>query len=161
MANQNLSDKRFASLKRVLAIAPVIILSDVDSYDSICAAFDIGVRGYIPTASTTPELAIEIMYLVKGGGTFVPPSSLSPRRIGPRGPPNPLTIQQFTPRQVAVLDCLKLGRTNKIIAYELQMSQSSVKTHIRNIMNKMNATNRTEVACRAHELQTSRMLSAE
>jgi DNA-binding NarL/FixJ family response regulator len=150
---ENSNDDRFSSLKKVLPIAPVIILSDDDSYGLVSAAFDIGVRGYIPTATTSPELALEIVYLVKCGGTFVPPSSLSPRGISPQEIPNPVTARQFTPRQMAVLDRLKLGKTNKIIAYELQISESSVKSHIRNIMNKLNATNRTEVACRAHELQ--------
>jgi DNA-binding NarL/FixJ family response regulator len=158
VANQN---ERLASLKRVLPITPVIVLCDVDSFDSICAAFDSGVRGYIPTISTTPELAIEIMYLVKHGGTFVPPSSLSPRRIRPQGTAHTVTTQQFTPRQMAVLARLKLGETNKIIAHELQMSESSVKTHIHNIMNKLNARNRTEVACRAHELPTGGALLVE
>jgi DNA-binding NarL/FixJ family response regulator len=142
-----------SNVRKVLPIAPVVILSDDDSYDSVCAAFDIGVRGYIPTISTPPEVAIEIMYLVDSGGTFLPPSGLSPRRISLRGTLNGVTTQQFTPRQMAVLHRLKLGKTNKIIAYELQISESSVKSHIRNIMNKMNAKNRTEVACRAHELQ--------
>jgi DNA-binding NarL/FixJ family response regulator len=142
-----------SNVRKVLPIAPVIILSDDDSYDSVHAAFDIGVRGYIPTVSTPPELAIEIMYLVDSGGTFFPPIGLSPRGISLRGPLNRVTTQQFTPRQMAVLHRLKLGKTNKIIAYELQISESSVKSHIRNIMNKMNAKNRTEVACRAQELQ--------
>jgi DNA-binding NarL/FixJ family response regulator len=139
-------------VRNLMPIAPVIILSDDDSYDSVRAAFDIGVRGYIPTVSTTPELAIEIMYFVKSGGTFVPASGLSPRGISPPGIPSPAGAQQFTPRQMAVLHRLKLGKTNKIIAFELKLSESSVKAHIRNIMNKLNATNRTEVACRAHEL---------
>jgi DNA-binding NarL/FixJ family response regulator len=151
--SQNSNYDRFSSLKKVLPVAPVIILSDDDSYGLVSAAFDIGVRGYIPTASTTPELALEIMYLVKSGGTFVPASSLSPQGISPKGIPNPVTTRQFTPRQMAVLHRLKLGKTNKIIAYELQISESSVKSHIRNIMNKLNATNRTEVACRALELE--------
>jgi DNA-binding NarL/FixJ family response regulator len=142
-----------SSIRKLLAIAPVIILSDDDSYESVCAAFDIGVRGYIPTISTPPELAIEIMYLVRSGGTFVPPSGLTPRGISMRGIPNLATTEQFTPRQMAVLQRLKLGKTNKIIAYELQISESSVKSHIRNIMNKLNAKNRTEVAFRAYELQ--------
>ena len=137
-----------SNVRKVLPIAPVIILSDDDSYDLVCAAFDIGVRGYIPTISTPLELAIEIMYLVDSGGTFLPPSGLSPRGISLRGTLNRVTTQQFTPRQIAVLHRLKLGKTNKIIAYELQISESSVKSHIRNIMNKMNAKNRTEVACR-------------
>ena len=39
---------------------------------------------------------------------------------------------------------------NKAIAHALAMSESTVKVHIRNIMKKMQATNRTEVACLAH-----------
>jgi DNA-binding NarL/FixJ family response regulator len=140
------------SVRKLLPVAPVIILCDVDSFDSICAAFNSGVRGYIPTISTNLELAIEIIYLVKVGGTFVPPNGLSQRRVKPLGTFDPVTTQ-FTTRQLAVLDCLKLGKTNKIIAYELEMSESSVKAHIRNIMRKMNATNRTEVVSRAHELE--------
>jgi DNA-binding NarL/FixJ family response regulator len=147
VANRKNNTEQFASVTKVLPIAPVIILGDVDSFDLIRAAFDSGVRGYIPTVSTTLELAIQIMHLVKVGGTFVPPSSLSPRGI-PR-----ITTQQFTPRQLAVLDRLKLGKSNKIIAFELAMSESSVKAHIQNIMKKMSVTNRTEVACRAHQLE--------
>jgi DNA-binding NarL/FixJ family response regulator len=150
------NNEHLLPLKKVLPIAPVIIFSDFDSYDSICAAFDFGVRGYIPTATTTPETAVEIMYLVKSGGTFVPPSGLSLRKSGLLQTRDPVTGQQFTPRETAVLELLKLGKTNKIIAYDLQISESSVKSHIRNIMNKLNATNRTEVACRAHELERGR-----
>jgi len=153
VANQNNNSQSLASINKVLPIGPVIMLCDVDSSDAIRAAFNIGVRGYIPTGSTTLELAIEIMYLVKLGGTFVPPSSLSRPTIKPEGTRNLNTIQPFTPRQLSVLRCLKSGKTNKIIAYELGISVSSVKAHIRNIMNKMNATNRTEVACRAQHFE--------
>jgi DNA-binding NarL/FixJ family response regulator len=145
----NSSDTVTLSIKKLLLTAPVIILSDVDSSESIRAAFDVGVRGYIPTVSTKLELAIEIVFLIKVGGTFVPPSGLSSRAVKPLGTSDPVTTQ-FTARQVEVLDRLMLGKTNKLIAYELKMSESSVKTHIRNIMRKMNAANRTEVACRAH-----------
>lgn len=58
--------------------------------------------------------------------------------------------QVFTPRQIAVLHRLRQGKANKIIAYELAMSESTVKVHVRNIMKKMSATNRTEAAYRAH-----------
>ncbi len=52
----------------------------------------------------------------------------------------------FTARQAAVIEALRRGKANKIIAYELSMCESTVKVHIRNIMKKLNATNRTEVA---------------
>jgi DNA-binding NarL/FixJ family response regulator len=156
VADVNIDGKEFAHLKELPSVGPTIILCDVDSVDSIQAAFDSGVRGYIPTISTTLEMAIEIMHLVNVGGTFVPPSGLVPRKIAPQRIHNPAATQKFTPRQMAVLDHLRTGKTNKIIAYELKMSASSVKTHIRNIMAKMNAKNRTEVACRAQEFEISR-----
>jgi len=52
----------------------------------------------------------------------------------------------FTPRQAAVVEALRQGKPNKIIAYELDMRESTVKVHIRHIMKKLNATNRTQVA---------------
>lgn len=152
MANQRCSDEQVGSLRGLSSIAPVIILSDADSYEDICAAFDNGARGYIPTANTTPELVIEILHFVKCGGTFVPLNTLTPRNPQPRRTANSAGFIQYTPRQMAVLERLRLGKTNKIIAYELGMSESSVKSHIRNLMNKMNVANRTQIACRAQEL---------
>jgi DNA-binding NarL/FixJ family response regulator len=153
LANIKHNDERVCHLRELQSLGPTIILCDVDSVDSIQAAFDTGVRGYIPTVSTTLEMAIEIMFLINVGGTFVPPTGLAPGKNAPQGLRRPITTQSFTPRQSAVLDRLRVGKTNKIIAYELKMSESSVKAHIRNIMRKMNATNRTEVACRAHEFE--------
>jgi len=58
----------------------------------------------------------------------------------------------FTARQMAVVDALRRGKANKIIAYELEMRESTVKVHVRNIMKKLKATNRTEVAYKANLL---------
>jgi DNA-binding NarL/FixJ family response regulator len=147
-----------ANIQKLLQIAPVIVLCDVDRVDSIMAAFESGARGYIPTASTAVELAVEIIHLVKAGGTFVPPSVLSARATSGAGAaPGAVAAEQFTPRQLAVLEQLKRGKTNKIIADELRMSESTVKVHIRNIMKRLNATNRTEIAARAHELELEEM----
>jgi DNA-binding NarL/FixJ family response regulator len=153
LANRYNNDERLGWVKKLTAVAPVIMLSRVDSVNTIRAAFTWGVRGYIPTVSTTLNLAIEIIYLVTCGGEYVPLSGLSPGRVELEKPANPTAKQQFTPRQMAVIERLKLGKPNKIIAYELEVSESSVKAHIRNIMQKMNATNRTEVASRAHDLR--------
>jgi DNA-binding NarL/FixJ family response regulator len=50
------------------------------------------------------------------------------------------------------VEALRKGKANKIIAYELQMRESTVKVHVRNIMKKLHATNRTEVAYIANRL---------
>ncbi|MEO1281911.1 MAG: response regulator transcription factor [Pseudomonadota bacterium] len=53
---------------------------------------------------------------------------------------------EFTPREVSVLNALAQGQPNKIIAYQLKISESTVKVHVRNIMKKLSVKNRTEVA---------------
>jgi DNA-binding NarL/FixJ family response regulator len=58
----------------------------------------------------------------------------------------------FTARQAAVADALRRGKANKIIAYELNLCESTVKVHIRNIMKKLKAKNRTEVAYKINDM---------
>ncbi len=53
--------------------------------------------------------------------------------------------KQFTPRQLEVLRRVWRGKQNKLIAYDLNMCESTVKIHIRHIMKKLNARNRTQV----------------
>lgn len=54
--------------------------------------------------------------------------------------------QWITPREMELLERLNRGLQNKVIAHELGISESTVKVHLRNIMRKLNATNRTQVA---------------
>jgi DNA-binding NarL/FixJ family response regulator len=50
----------------------------------------------------------------------------------------------LTPRQLAVLRELGLGKQNKMIAYDLHMSEGTVKVHVKHIMRKLHVNNRTE-----------------
>jgi DNA-binding NarL/FixJ family response regulator len=56
---------------------------------------------------------------------------------------------------MTVLSHLRQGKANKIIAYELGMTESTVKVHIRNIMRKMGATNRTQAVYKSQQPQES------
>jgi DNA-binding NarL/FixJ family response regulator len=58
-------------------------------------------------------------------------------------------------RQAAVADAVALGKPNKIIAYELDLCESTVKVHIRTIMKKLQARNRTEIAFKLHAAKSS------
>lgn len=64
---------------------------------------------------------------------------------------SPLT-SILTSRETAVAKGLRMGKANKIIAYELNMCESTVKVHVHNIMKKLKATNRTEAAYRISEM---------
>lgn len=134
-----------AAVRAVDANAPIVLLSDVEEADDIIEAFALGVSGVIPT-SLPLQVAIEALRLVRAGGLFMPPCLLD--RSRPRGGDGRAMLDPhiFTPRQAAVVEALRKGKANKIIAYELNMRESTVKVHVRNIMRKLNARNRTEVA---------------
>ena len=146
---------KLISFRNLLSIVPVIILSDTENQNSLAQIFESGARGFIPTDNTTLEQIIEIIGLVCVGGVFVPLSSLSLSKnrgeasIAERGSSN-----EFTRNELAVLDRLKVGKANKIIAYELGLSESTVKVHIGRIMKKLNVTNRTQIVCRAYAAAT-------
>jgi DNA-binding NarL/FixJ family response regulator len=147
--NKNVDDFR-VSIPRLTAIAPVIVISAFDSSETIVNAIESGAHGFISSATTSTILLAEIVRLVNAGGTFVPATSLSLRRQERKSGTGQSAVNElFSPRQLAVLECLKQGKANKIIAYELDMAENTVKVHVRNIMKKMKVSNRTEVAYRA------------
>jgi DNA-binding NarL/FixJ family response regulator len=132
-------------VSELLPTVPVAVMSDYEDLESIQEAFELGVRGYIPT-SLASMVAIGALQLVCLGGTFAPTAALlsqGDRRQGSAGQP---LLEGFTRRQSQILDCLRRGMANKRIAYELNMCESTVKVHVRNIMKKLTATNRTQVA---------------
>jgi DNA-binding NarL/FixJ family response regulator len=55
-------------------------------------------------------------------------------------------LKRFTPRESEVLARLRLGKPNKIIAHELKITENTVKVFVRQILMKLHASNRTEVA---------------
>jgi len=132
---------------------PVVVVADPDEPAEILAALESGAQGYIPT-NVKVRVASEALALVRAGGTFVPASSVLALRDAihatARGP---RTLSgMFTTREAAVVEALRKGKANKIIAYELNLCESTVKVHIRNIMKKLKATNRTEVAYKLREM---------
>jgi len=144
-------DRDIALLARYFPAVLIVLLSDGEDVALILSALDRGVRGYIPT-SMSLEVVLEAMHLVRAGGTFVPASSLLASRnaIAETTTARGTGLGLFTARQAAVVDALRQGKSNKIIAYELNMRESTVKVHVRNIMKKLNARNRTEVAFRVN-----------
>jgi DNA-binding NarL/FixJ family response regulator len=144
---------RITLLRRHLGRIPLALLSDRDDVDEVVAAIEHGVRGYIPTSLDLSEAAAAI-HCVEAGGTFVPVSALiriaqDRQHDSHRGPGDQdrRPFESLTPREAEVLARLRQGKPNKIIAYELDISESTVKVFVRRILTKLHASNRTEVAC--------------
>jgi DNA-binding NarL/FixJ family response regulator len=154
------SNDKLTALEKLFKLVPVIILSDIESPDVLLDMFESGARGFISTDNITLEQIIDIIGLVKVGGIFVSVSNLSLRRKKKQPlTATPGTQDQFTPSERAVLDRLKLGKANKIIAHELGLSESTVKVHIGSIMKKLKVTNRTQIVCRTYQAAEKGLLN--
>jgi DNA-binding NarL/FixJ family response regulator len=143
---------------QVLDGTPIVVLSDGEEPPQVMNILQSGARGYIST-SMSLDVAIEALRLVQAGGQFVPTSCFISGHGDLAATLSPLQSRQperFTPRQAEVVAAVCLGKPNKIIAYELNMRVSTVKVHLRNIMKRLNATNRTEVAYITNQLAGNR-----
>ena len=151
-----LPDERIAAdvrfLKECFGEVPVILLSDREDSAHVAEALNCGARGFIPTTLGAGVVA-EAVRLVGAGGTFIPASALvhalaARREAAGRGRPG-AEAAGLTPREREVLNLLREGKPNKIIAAVLDLKETTVKIHVRHIMKKLKATNRTEAALMA------------
>ncbi len=140
-----------ATLKSLKPETPIVVVSMLDGASDVRTAVAAGAAGFIPK-STTPEIMIEAIKLVLSGGVYLPPTILraeasahavnDTRAEAPR-------MKQLSRRQSAVLAELVLGKSNKEIAYSLNLSEATVKVHIAAIMRALNAQNRTQAVLAA------------
>lgn len=137
---------------------PRVILADTENPDCVVDAVREGVRGYLSTQAELAVVKEALSLLLAGGGAAcVPQSALSALagRAEPTGRAQrtPL-LRELTLRQLDVLDCICHGLSNKMIARQLQMRESTVKFHVRQIMHKLGVRNRTEAALTARMMAT-------
>jgi DNA-binding NarL/FixJ family response regulator len=130
------------------------VIAEVDEVTEMMAAFDLGARGFIPSSAGV-ETIIEAARLCLSvdpscftKGVFLPIASLHALRSAILVSPKDQTefLGHFTDKQLAICEALRRGKSNKTIAYDLSMCESTVKVHVRIIMKKLRASNRTEAA---------------
>lgn len=138
---------------RVRPEVPVIVLSSSEDAGDARRALGNGALGYVPKSASHNTLLAAIR-LVMDGDVYVPPLILGEatrstvpmqvpaRRTDTAAPP-------LTARQVEVLRRLSAGQPNKIIAYELDLSEKTVKAHVTAIFKVLGAINRTQAAAAA------------
>jgi DNA-binding NarL/FixJ family response regulator len=126
---------------------PLVVMSDIGEAESIVMALRCGARGYV-SSNHSLDVVVEALRMVRAGGVFIPANSEVEPNASPEEPASFSRIAgaPLTNRQMAVIEALRQGKANKTIAFELNMCESTVKVHVRNIMKKLNAHSRTEIA---------------
>ena len=137
---------------------PVIMISDREDPKNIISALNNGVRGYIPTSIGT-KVAVAALTLIQAGGTYVPADALRTETAGISGRAEQKQGQtgvedefDLTSGELSVIDLLRQGKPNKVIALQLNMRESTVKVHVRNILKKLHVSNRTHAATVANRV---------
>jgi DNA-binding NarL/FixJ family response regulator len=153
-----------ASLSDKHQNVPLVLVSDRQDAAEVMAALEAGVSGFIPT-NITPSVALHALAFIMSGGSFFPPTALTEvtrvKRL-PRVAAGPemavlASVQKssLTVRQQQVLDRLTQGASNKMIGRQLKLRESTVKVHVRHIMKKLGAANRTQAALCAASLTSA------
>ena len=147
----------------VAPLAPAVLFSLDLEVETARVAIAEGAKAYIPMTMGF-KVAVEAVRFILAGGAYVPPECLlAPPMLADVEPPPQLTALPrlhltppvrgaITARELAVVRAIQQGKQNKVIAYEIGCSETTVKVHLRNVMRKLGVRNRTEVAIRASEM---------
>jgi DNA-binding NarL/FixJ family response regulator len=136
---------------------PLVIMATSERWSDACAAIDAGARGYIPKSASS-AIMIAALRLILSGGIYLPPllnqavgsgQRAAYGRMGQNGGSEHGLDRKLTPRQQEVLQCLARGQSNKEIAYQLGLSQGTVKIHIAAIFRAYKVRNRTQAVIAA------------
>jgi DNA-binding NarL/FixJ family response regulator len=148
-------------LTQVQPGAPLAVLSDLEAAEEVVAALRSGARGYLPT-STDPEIARHALTFIMRGGSYFPPGAMLER-----GPNSGIRLAQGggamarrdggarhrpagdAAPEDAILAHLRDGLSNKLIGRLLGLPESTVKVHVRRILRRYGAANRTQAALAA------------
>jgi DNA-binding NarL/FixJ family response regulator len=136
-----LPDESGASLtRRLLAEQPelgVLLYTGIEDSDALADAVECGARGFVSKAGPPDDL-MKAIDLVAGGGTYVDPrlnSILLRRSTTDR-------VSALSPREREVLDLLSRGMNGEEAARVLFLSPETIRTHVRNAMEKLDAHTR-------------------
>jgi len=142
-------------VKREFPGAKVIVMDLLPVQEEIMEHINAGVSGFIMKDATLEDLANTIR-LVAGGVNVLPPQmtgslfSQIARDAVAKGQPIALESVRMTPREREVINLIAEGMSNKEIAKRLHIATHTVKSHVRNIMEKLTLHTRLQIAAYHH-----------
>jgi len=125
----------------------VLILTTYESDDQILAAIEAGAAGYLLKAAPRAEIVAGIRSVAAGQSALSP--QVAVRLVERMRRPPPEVV--LTPRETDVLRLVSAGHSNKQVAVRLGIGESTVKTHLLNVFEKLGVADRTRAVTLAME----------
>ncbi|MDM7885194.1 response regulator transcription factor [Curtobacterium sp. RHCKG23] len=137
---------------RILTREPgirVLILTTYESDDQILAAIEAGAAGYLLKAAPESEILAGLRATARGETALAPSAAAAlVRRATTKAPAGPT----LSPRELEVLQLVAQGGSNPAIGRALFLSETTVKTHLGHVFEKLGVNDRTRAVTRAMEL---------
>ncbi len=140
-----------ARVRRECPDVRVIVMYQLPMHEDVVAFVNAGVAGFIMQDVTVDEL-VNTIHLVDSGANVLPPSMVNTRfaQIAHdsmvRSPATALQSVRMTPREQEVVNLISAGLCNKEIAVRLNIATHTVKSHVRNVMEKLALHTRLQIA---------------
>jgi DNA-binding NarL/FixJ family response regulator len=136
---------------------PVIVVSGNEERAVIRHCMEFGAAGFIPKTNSLDTMRAAIAQVLDGGRWTPPDFDLN---AAPNGESSAMArrLASLTPQQIRVLMMLSQGLLNKQIAYELSVSEATVKAHVSAIFQKLGVESRTQAVILATKIETAQEL---
>jgi DNA-binding NarL/FixJ family response regulator len=131
---------------------PVVIISAETEKHNILQTISYGAVGFISKSSKIEEIATSVESIFEGNVCLpseILRTSSTRNRVKKEDAISLDQIRSLTRKELAVLTYLTQGLANKVIAYELNISETTVKSHVSSILKKLGASNRVKVVASA------------
>ena len=143
------------SVKREFPASKIIVMDLLPAHEDIVEFVNVGVSGFMMKDATLDDL-VHTIRSVAAGAHVLPPQmtatlfSRIARDAVAKGRPEVLESVRMTPRERDVINLIAEGLSNKEIAARLDVATHTVKSHVRNIMEKLTLHTRLQIAAYAH-----------
>ncbi|EWY42158.1 LuxR family transcriptional regulator [Skermanella stibiiresistens SB22] len=131
---------------------PIIVVSALEDTVTIQRSLEYGASGFVPKSAPIETIAKALHTVLDGGDWFPEMEGASPPVANPPEPGFADRIASLTPQQLRVLAGITSGKLNKQIAYEMSVSEATVKAHVTVILRKLGLHSRTQVIIAAGRL---------
>lgn len=137
------------ALRSRFDFARIVLMADDVSIESVAAAFGEGIDGYVVKSISCEPLKSALRMVSAGEKVF--PSQLASALTAtvwnlPVGKWDMNGDLNLSSREIEILRCLVSGHSNKVIARQLQITEATVKVHVKAVLRKLRVANRTQAA---------------